>query len=104
MSNLTNQQIAGIILEQLGGNKFKAMTGAKNFMHGSGDDHTLYFQIPRANRITHVSITLEPGDTYRMIFSRLRKLSRVIEYTAANVYADQLRSIFTEQTGLETSL
>jgi hypothetical protein len=94
---------AATILEQLGGNKFLAMTGAKNLM--SGDD-TLYFSIPLSNDINKVSITLDVNDTYRVTFSkyRPRKLDVIIIHTQSDVYADQLRALFTDQTGLQTSL
>lgn len=95
---------AEIILSQLGGNKFLAMTGAKNLI-SSGDD-TLYFFIPLSNGINRVSITLDVNDTYRVTFSkyRPRKFDSVIVHTQGDVYADQLRAVFTNQTGLETSL
>lgn len=98
---LNDTQIAKIILEQLGGNKFVAMTGAKNFVVGP---ECLYFQIPKTNGITQVTITLDVNDTYRMEFSTVRKFVPIILSTHSNVYADQLQSIFTEQTGLATRL
>jgi hypothetical protein len=95
--------IAQTILQQLGGNKFIAMTGAKNFLNtGEG----LTFQIPLKNNINKVNITLDVNDTYRVTFSKfsMKKLTNLIVYTVSNVYADQLQTIFTEQTGLETHL
>jgi hypothetical protein len=94
-------QVANTILAQLGGNKFLAMTGAKNLV---GGDDTLRFKIPASNGINHVSITLDCNDTYRVTFGNFRKLELRIVHTVGNVYADQLRELFTNQTGLETSL
>lgn len=95
-------QVAKTILEQLGGNKFIVMTGAKNFV---GSDDSLSFRIGRnAASVNAVTITLLPSDTYRMDFYRIRKsqITQVKEFT--DVYADQLQSLFTEATGLYTSL
>lgn len=91
--------VATTILSQLGGGKFIAMTGSKNFV---GSDDTLSFWTPLTNGINRVSITLDCNDTYRVTFSKwnARKLESVIVHTVGNVYADQLGDIFTNQTGL----
>ena len=93
--------VAHTILTQLGGGKFLAMTGAKNLV---GSDDTLAFKIPACNGINHVAITLDCNDTYRVTFSKFAKLELRIVHTQGNVYADQLRELFTSQTGLDTSL
>ena len=59
--------VAQTILQQLGGNKFRVMTGAKNFME---DGDSLIFWIPTKNGIDNVIITLEITDTYRMTFQK----------------------------------
>ena len=57
---------AQIILEQLGGNKFIAMTGAKNFV---SDGDTLRMTLPRnGSKANRLNITLAPDDTYTMHF------------------------------------
>ena len=96
--------VASIILEQLGGNRFVAMTGASRF--GSQSD-SLQFRLPARfarDGINFVSITLLPSDTYRMSFCSLRgtKLRTVSE--CSDVYCDQLQSLFTKVTGLDTHL
>lgn len=93
--------IAQAILAQLGGNKFLSMTGAKNLVNGG---ETLSFAIPASNGINHVAITLDCNDTYRVTFSKFRKLALTIVHTQGDVYADQLRALFTDQTGLAVSL
>lgn len=100
---LSNEQIARIILEQLGGSRFLAMTGAKNLMHG---DATLSMHIPLSNGINRVSITLDIDDTYRVTFSKYnaRKMDVTIVHTQSTVYNDQLQELFTNQTGLATRL
>lgn len=96
-------QIAQTILAQLGGNKFIAMTGAKDFV---GGDDTLRFKIPKSNDINLVRVTLDFNDTYRVTFSNwnARKLAERIVHTVDNVYADGLRDLFENQTGLYTRL
>lgn len=95
--------VAKTILQQLGGGRFVAMTGAKDFV--SSDD-TLRFTIPLSNGINRVSITLDCNDTYRVTFNKwnARKLQNLIVYSVGDVYADQLQTVFTNQTGLLTRL
>lgn len=94
-------EVAKNILQQLGGNRFTAMTGAKEFLGGAD---TLSFKIPRSNGINAVSIKLEANDTYTMRFisASVRKIDEKVVHR--DVYADQLQSLFTEATGLLTSL
>jgi hypothetical protein len=99
---MTNQEIATTILKQLGGNKFKVMTGAKNFAYG---DSNLTFKIGRnSGKCNHVRVTLNSMDTYKMEFISVRgtTIKTVKEFN--NVYCDQLQEIFTEVTGMYTSL
>lgn len=91
---------AETIRQQLGGSKFTAMTGARDFVNtGCG----LQFRLPRIAgcRVRYVRIELTPADLYNVKFydTNVRELA-----TAEGVYADQLRATFTEQTGLATSL
>lgn len=96
------QNVASTILQQLGGNRFIAMTGAKNLMT-NGDD--LAFKIGRnAGKVTHVQIKLDPSDTYTVKFLNIRNLNiREIE-SSSFVYADMLRPMFERVTGMATSL
>ena len=95
-------------LQQIGGNKFIAMTGAKNIV---SDGNSLNFKLPNnfaKKGINFVKITLIPTDTYKMVFSKItwRKyvptIKLIQEYT--DVYNDQLQELFTEATGLDTHL
>jgi len=95
-------------LQQIGGNKFIAMTGAKNIV---SDGNSLNFKLPNnfaKKGINFVKITLMPTDTYKMVFSKItwRKyvptIKLIQEYT--DVYNDQLQELFTEATGLDTHL
>jgi hypothetical protein len=98
--------VARTILEQLGGNRFITMTGARNFI---GSENSLSFRLPGAggfckNGINAVRIELMPSDTYRMSFSRIRgsKLTAVAQHD--DIYFDGLQELFTSETGLATSL
>jgi len=107
MSDLT---VAKAILAQLGGGRFKAMTGAKNF---GGTEDSLSFSLPGGggfakNGINSVHIRLTAMDDYEVSFRRIRK-SRGMpvvrwESVKEGVYADQLQEVFTEETGLCTRL
>lgn len=102
--------VAQTILAQLGGQRFIAMTGAKNLV---SDGDALIFKIGRnAGNITCVKISYLPGsDLYHMRFIRVitRKapdfgitIETVKEFD--QVFWDQLQELFTEVTGLCTSL
>lgn len=90
-----NKAVAETILEQLGGNQFLVMTGAKNLLFG---DKSLIFQAARHS----FQIQLEPSDTYAVKMASLRNGS--VKRFAQLVYADQLRATFETFSGLRTSL
>ena len=99
----TDMTVAKTILEQLGGNKFRMMTGAKNF---GARDNSLSMRIGRnSSNSNYLTITLNSMDTYDMKFCKLtRKFEEksVTEYK--NVYNDLMRGTFTAHTGMYTSL
>ena len=102
-----SQQIAETILSQLGGHKFKVMTGAKHLAFD--EDGSLSFKLPRAkDGINYVKITLNGLDLYDMEFRRvtLRKgeIRNVLKAAHSNVYGDMIRGLFETSTGLRTSL
>jgi len=94
---------ADVILQQLGGNRFIAMTGAKSFVK---DDKkkTIWFRIPRANGINVVEIHLNGKDLYDIKFKYTHGTKLTTKKEINNVYFDQLQDIFTETTGLYTHL
>ncbi len=103
MSDMT---VANTILAQLGGRRFRAMTGARNFV---GSDDSLSFRLPGSggfckDGINAVHVVLTPMDEYDMKFMRVRgtKVKTVCEFKG--IYFDQLQPLFTEATGLETHL
>jgi len=104
MSN--GHQIATTILEQLGGNTFIAMTGAKHLLHGTSE---LQFHLPARTAkdgINAVRIELLPNDSYKMGFYKIRSRGLKIDVIASheNVPAEALRSLFTRETGLDCTL
>lgn len=97
-------QLAQTILEQLGGRKFLAMTGANNLMTF---DNGLQIKLPSnfaTNGINVVRITLTPADEYDVEFGKLRGLNYKVIETVEGVYCDMLQDVFTSATGLLTSL
>jgi hypothetical protein len=95
-------QIAKTILNQLGGNKFVVMTGAKNL--GAGENYLSFKVMRNASKATHIKITLNAMDTYDIEFIRCRKFEAKTLKTVEGIYAEDLQSIFTRETGLNTSL
>lgn len=101
---MTNE-VANTILAQLGGRRFIAMTGTKNFV---GSDTYLQFDLPRgcANKATKCRVTLDADDTYTVEFFKwnARKLEMPTVGETSGVYCDMLQSVFTDATGMFTSL
>lgn len=100
------QSVAQTILEQLGGRKFTAMTGAKNLVGGKD---SLSFRLPGGggftkNGINGVRIVLLPSDTYKVTFSRIRGSKVTVVSEHDDIYVDALREVFEQETGLRTSL
>ena len=95
-------RIAKTILQQLGGNKFIAMTGAKNL---GASNKSLSMKIGRNSKsINYVVITLKSSDLYEMEFIRMRGAKRTVVKKVKGVYADQLQTMFTKYTGMNTRL
>lgn len=97
-----NTGIATQILQQLGGGRFMVMTGARNFVAGDG---YLRFALPKAkDGINRVKIELNAKDLYDVEFGKFRSLDYTKRGEFFDVSVDQLRAIFTANTGLEVSL
>ena len=110
--------IANTIYTQLGGSRFKQMTGSKDFV---GIENGLRMRLSR-NKIgaQYLTITLNGMDLYDMVFTKLvktydpelKKLGIKFEIevqiktikTFEDVYFDELEERFTEATGLYTRL
>ena len=98
-----NSSQAKELLQQLGGNKFKAMTGAKDF--GIGSDG-LHFKIGRnAKSISHIVIDYDRGkDLYNMKFLRVRAGKIKVVKKVKGVYNDMLGNVFKMHTGMNVRL
>ena len=83
---MTKQQ-ADITLKQLGGNKFIAMTGAKQFSFGK---QGLGFRIGKNSKsINYVRVDLKSNDLYDMEFIRIRGTKIKVVKKVTGVYNDQ---------------
>lgn len=109
MSNSSyHMNIARTILQHLGGQRFITMTGARNFVAFPAPG--LQFDLPRnsmiKNHIKRIRVILDPSDTYT-VFAMSKKRGQ-LEYIeverVSGVYCDMLEGIFTNMTGLYTSL
>lgn len=103
-----NKQIAETILEQLGGRKLIAMTGAHSF---TADTNCLIFKLPRngnAKHIAGVKITLTPADDYTVEFFKFQTKAGITSVVTVarqeGIYCDQLQETFETETGLLTCL
>lgn len=112
--------IADTILNQLGGNHFIVMTGAKNFVWDD-KNHTLRMTLPKnGSKANRLWITLNWDDTYTMDFFKYTAAKLKIDHKAGtakmidekktevkkyeHIYCDQLQELFTEVTKMYTHL
>lgn len=96
-----------IILAQLGGNKFIAMTGAKDFVSGDNPHPMLRFRVPKRltkQNGTHFQVTLMPCDTYKLELMRFYNGVPKILAIETGIYCDMLQGRFTAMTGLDVRL
>lgn len=103
---MTDLTVANTIVAQLGGGRFRLMTGAKDFV---GDKDGVSFRLPKAkDGINIVRVKLTANDDYTVRFERLRKVGGLPEFKVVRevegVYADNLQEVFTNHTGLYTRL
>jgi hypothetical protein len=103
-----NMVIAETILEQLGGRRFRVMTGARDFVgdeeHGCG---YLRFRLPARmakDGANLVKVTLTAMDDYIVETFAVRGSTVKALGFRQGVYCDTLRAVFTTLTGLDTRL
>ena len=96
-------EVANTIYRQLGGNRFRVMTGAKNMV---SHEFALSMKIGRnKTNANFMVVELNGNDLYNVTFAKLTKMGEmksVKEYE--NVYNDMLVSIFESHTGMYTTL
>lgn len=104
MNNANSLNVANEISRQIGNRAF-AMMGAKNLL---GSEDSLQFKVGRnAKRVTHIRVTLDPSDTYRVEFIRVGRAPMFKTTPVADfdgVYADTLHALIESNTGLYLSL
>ena len=101
--NKMHNQIAVTILEQIGGNRFIAMTGCKQIVALADG---VQFGIGRGAQfgINKVKITLQTDDRYRVVFYKIRGVDIKEIGQVVDVYADNSARVFSEMTGFDTRL
>lgn len=99
----SSPEVATEILNQLGGRRFIAMTGSKNFVY---DNYSLTMKLIRNKAgAQYLNIKLNGLDLYDMVFCSFDKnCEKTIKSERHNVYFDDLQDIFTEITGMNTNL
>ena len=92
------------LLQQLGGNRFIMMVGAKNLAIDKPKNE-LHMKIGRnAKGVSHVRIRLSSMDLYDMEFLQVRAGKIKIKSKEKGVYADQLGKMFKKNTGMNVRL
>jgi hypothetical protein len=97
---------AQTIYQQLGGNHFAAMTGARNLV---AHDDGLSFKLPSTPHYTrqginYVRIRLNGLDLYDVEYGRIWGLKYKKIRTENDLYADMIEESFRQATGLETRM
>ena len=98
------------ILQQLGGNRFVAMTGCRDFIaDNSGKNPVLRMRLTKnLSGCNKLEIEYNRGlDLYNMKFYRLTIKTAIVitrEKEYSGIYSDQLAQIFERHTGLYTKL
>lgn len=97
---------ANLVLNQLanGTNHLNIMVGAKNFVQSQADNWVSFkFTAKASNKANYIKIYLV-GDLYTVEFGKLKKFDYAVLSTHEMIYADQLKSLFENETGLYLSL
>lgn len=95
-----NFLIANTIIQQLGGNRFRIMTGSNSFAALSNG---VIFRVP-CRTVNLVRIILEADDTYTVKYVLQRGVKATLKAEEKGLHWDQLQESFTRNTGLYTSL
>ena len=96
-------EVATTIYRQLGGNKFRVMTGVKKMV---SHEFALSMKIGRnKTNANFMVIELNGNDLYNVTFAKLTKMGEMKTVnTYDNVNNDMLVSIFESHTGMYTTL
>lgn len=100
------KQVASTILHQLGGRRFIAMTGARDFIAINDGLGGMHCRIPKMTgvKVNTVKITLNEMDYYDVSFGRLYAGKHKVISEHSDICFDELQTLFRRETGLATSL
>ena len=95
--------IANTIYRQLGGNRCRVMTGAKNL---TSHEFALSMRIGRnKTNANFMIVELNGNDLYDVTFAKVTKMGEMKSVREYNdVYNDMLVSLFESHTGMYTTL
>lgn len=95
--------VANEIYRQLGGNRFRVMTGAKNMV---STENGIRMRIGRnKTNANYMEVVLNSMDLYDITFAKVTKMGEMKSVrTYDNVYNDMLVSLFESHTGMYTTL
>ena len=95
--------IANEIYRQLGGNRFRVMTGAKNMV---STENGIRMRIGRnKTNANYMEVVLNSMDLYDITFAKVTRMGEMKSVrTYDNVYNDMLVSLFESHTGMYTTL
>ena len=98
-----DMRVAEEILRQLGGNRFRVMTGAKNMV---STENGIRMRIGRnKTNANYMEVVLNSMDLYDITFAKVTRMGEMKSVrTYDNVYNDMLVSLFESHTGMYTSL
>ena len=106
LSQLLKEWSAQEVINQLGGNRFIAMTGAKKFVYDNSKKWVQFYIGKNHRHINVVRITLNGKDLYDMEFIRTQGDKKPAKVVAKHndIYNDMLAPIFKKETGMNLSL
>ena len=88
-------------------NQLKVMIGAKDFCKGMyGEKYNcpgISFKFKMSKQYNFCKISLNPLDLYDLELGKIRKFEYTNQVILDNIYFDNLRSIFSDKTGLSLS-
>ena len=112
--------VAQDIFNQLGGNRFRVMTGSTGFIWDESKQTLRIVLARNGSKANRLDIIYNPDDTYTMNFYRFTPYRVKVDHAKGEVktypekitevrrfehiYCDQLQELFTEVTGMYTRL
>lgn len=99
------QQQASTILQQLGGHCFMAMVGVKyRSFDSEAPSANFSFRFGGSRKANHCKIVLDSQDTYTVTFYKIHGANVETVCEHMGIHNSMLQSLFTEVTGLYTTL